>query len=339
MRTGGVRFRRQLSTPIEGEGAAAVYHPTTRVLTVLELLQARGRLSGPEIAERLEVDLRTVRRYVTMLQDLGIPVETERGRHGGYRLRPGFRLPPLLFTDDEALAATLGLMSARRLGLAAGPAAVEGALAKLERALPPDVRQRVVAVQQTLTIDAARPPDAPATSAVLALGAAAHQGRRVRIAYTNSQGISTERVVEPYGLVQFGRRWYLPAWCRLRGDRRLFRMDRIGTIELLDERFSPPADFDALAFVREALAAAPAFWTVVVRLGATLEEAQHRIAPHEATLAAGDGGVMMRFNIEDLDWAARYLVGLGFPFVVVAPDELRGVLRGIAAAVAAAAEA
>lgn len=130
-----------------------MYHPTTRVLTVLELLQARGRLSGPELAERLEVDLRTVRRYVTMLQDLGIPVEAARGRHGGYRLRPGFRLPPLVFSDDEALALTLGLLSARRLGLATDAVTAEGALAKLERVLPPDVRARVAAVQETLTID------------------------------------------------------------------------------------------------------------------------------------------------------------------------------------------
>src|SRR3990170_4068749 len=121
MRTGGVRFGDDLR-PLQNcharDGGAGVYHPTTRVLTVLELLQARGRLSGPEIAERLEVDLRTVRRYVTMLQDLGIPVEAERGRHGGYRLRPGFRMPPLVFTDEEALAVMLGLLAARQLGLA-----------------------------------------------------------------------------------------------------------------------------------------------------------------------------------------------------------------------------
>jgi len=315
-----------------------MYHPTTRVLTVLELLQARGRLSGPEIAERLEVDLRTVRRYVTMLQDLGIPVETERGRHGGYKLRPGFRLPPLLFTDDEALAATLGLMAARRFGLAAGAAAVEGALAKLERALPPDVRDRVAAVQRTLTIDAARPPDAPATADVLALGAAAHHGRRVRIDYTSAGGDTTARVVDPYGLVQLGRRWYLPAWCHLRGGLRLFRLDRIGRIEPLEEPFTPPSDFDPLAFVQEALAAAPGCWRVEVRLGVAVEEARRRIAPHEGTLEPRAGGVAFRFNVEDLDWAARYLIGLGFPFVVVDPPELRAVLRGIAAQVAAAAD-
>ena len=125
-----------------------MYHPTIRVLTVLELLQARGRLTGPELAERLEVDLRTVRRYVTMLQDLGIPVEAERGRHGGYRLRPGFRLPPLLFTDDEALAIMLGLLAARRLGAETvsfdyDPRSVECTRLLRERYFPEDAGWRV----------------------------------------------------------------------------------------------------------------------------------------------------------------------------------------------------
>ena len=165
-----------------------MYHPTTRVLAVLELLQARGRLSGPELAERLEVDLRTVRRYVTMLQDLGIPVEAERGRHGGYRLRPGFRLPPLVFSDDEALALTLGLLSARRLGLVTNAATVEGALAKLDRVLPADVRARVSAVQETLTIDQARGQAIPATTTVMALAAAVQEARRVLMRYESAKG-------------------------------------------------------------------------------------------------------------------------------------------------------
>src|SRR5207253_9212175 len=122
-----------------------MYFPTTRVLSVLELLQAHQRLSGPDIAERLEVNPRTVRRYITMLQDLGIPVEAERGRYGAYRLRPGFKLPPLMFTEDEALALTLALLAARRLGLTSPAAAVEGPLAKIERVLPLTSRQRLQA--------------------------------------------------------------------------------------------------------------------------------------------------------------------------------------------------
>src|SRR2546423_5268830 len=120
-----------------------MYFPTTRVLTVLELLQSHQRLSGPDIAERLEVNPRTVRRYITMLQDLGIPVEAERGRYGTYRLRPGFKLPPLMFTEEEALALTLGLLAAHKLGLAAAPPAVEGGAAQGGARFPTRVTGRV----------------------------------------------------------------------------------------------------------------------------------------------------------------------------------------------------
>src|SRR3989441_8843941 len=130
-----------------------MYHPTTRVLTVLELLQAHRQMSGPKLAERLEVDVRSVRRYITMLQDLGIPIEAERGRYGNYRLMRGFKLPPLMFTEDEALALTLGLLAARKLGLAVAAPAVEGALAKGERGLPTALGGRVQAVHETLVFD------------------------------------------------------------------------------------------------------------------------------------------------------------------------------------------
>src|SRR5262245_50639543 len=127
-----------------------VYRPTARVLTVLELLQAQGRMTGAAIAARLEVDIRTARHYVEMLRDLGIPVEAERGRHGAYRLRPGFKLPPLIFTEDEALALTLSLMAARQSGLAATAPAVAGVLAKVERVLPETTRARIRAVERTV---------------------------------------------------------------------------------------------------------------------------------------------------------------------------------------------
>src|SRR5258708_1245731 len=113
-----------------------MYFPTTRVLTILELLQSRQQLSGPELAQRLEVNARTVRRYITMLQDLGFPVEAVRGRHGSYRLRPGFKLPPLMFTEDEALALTLGLLVARQLGLTAAASRRRCACQDRARAAP-----------------------------------------------------------------------------------------------------------------------------------------------------------------------------------------------------------
>jgi predicted DNA-binding transcriptional regulator YafY len=284
------------------------------------------------------VDLRTVRRYVTMLQDLGIPVEAARGRHGGYRLRPGFRLPPLVFSDDEALALTLGLLSARRLGLLTNTATAEGALAKLERVLPPDVRARVTAVQQTLTIDQERGAAIPTTAIVLTLAAAVHESRRVLMRYESASGEGTERLVDPYGLVHVVGRWYAPGFCHLRTDLRLFRLDRIRGVDLRDEVFERPGGFDPLAFVQDALAVAPNAWHVEAVLATNLDVARDVVLPHEAVLEPVADGVVIRINAEGLDDAARYLIRLGCPFIVRRPEELRAVLRGIAAEIARAAD-
>src|SRR5688572_27793164 len=161
-----------------------MYQPTTRLLTVLELLQARPYLSGAELARRLEVDGRTVRRYVMMLQDMGIPVEATHGRHGGYQLRPGYKLPPLLFTEEEALAITLGLLAARRLGLTATAPATEGALAKIERVLPVAVGARIRALEETIGFTQRAFQPAPADSDILlTLGSATQYQRRVWLRY------------------------------------------------------------------------------------------------------------------------------------------------------------
>ena len=316
-----------------------MYHPTTRVLAVLELLQAHQRMSGPELAERLEVDLRTVRRYVTMLQDLGIPVEAERGRYGGYRLRPGYKLPPLMLTDDEALAVTLGLQAARRLGLAVAAPAVEGALAKVERVLPPAVRRRVAAVQETLVIDITPRREQPTSATVVALSAAADERRRVWLRYASARGEETERAVDPYGLVYLNGRWYVAGHCHLRHDLRVFRLDRIVQVEPRAESFVRPPDFDSLAFVHRSLATMPETWRIEVLLQTSLEDAQIRVPPHAATLEETPDGVVLRDYADSLEWMARSLVGLGCPFVVREPPELRDALRDLAGRVAATAEA
>src|SRR5579883_878030 len=195
-----------------------MHFPTTRVLTVLELLQSRQQISGPELATRLEVDVRTVRRYIVMLQDLGIPVEAMRGRYGTYRLRPGFKLPPLMFTDDEALGLTLGLLAARKIGLLAAAPAVEGALAKIERVLPAALRERVRAVQETLTFDFTPADAAPSHDIVGTLCAAALQQRRVTLRYRAYGSAETERDLDPYGLVYRSGFWYVAGYCHLRDD-------------------------------------------------------------------------------------------------------------------------
>ncbi len=316
-----------------------MYHPTTRVLAVLELLQSRGRLRGAELAERLEVDGRTVRRYITMLQDLGIPIEAERGRHGAYRLRPGFKLPPLMFSDDEALAVVLGLLAARRLGLAVAAPAAEGALAKIERVLPAPLRAQVRAVQDTLTLDLSPSEAAPDGGTLVTLGTAAQQSRRVWLRYRSpSAGADTERIIDPYGLVYRTGRWYAVGYCHLRADLRVFRLDRVLAAELRDEGFTRPRDFDNLAYVLHALATMPDTWAVEVLLETTLAEARRRVSPALATLEEAHGGVLLRCHVGDLDWIARFLAGLPWPVVVRRPPELRASLREFAAHVAGLAE-
>src|SRR5918911_2949712 len=219
--------------------------PTTRLLSMLELLQTRGRIGGPELARRLEVGERTVRRYAATLQEIGVPVEGERGRYGAYSLKRGYKMPPMMFTDEEALRLALGLLAARTLGLAGAAPAVEGALAKLERVIPEALRGRVRALQETVSIAAAR-PQAPASSeALLTLAAAVGEQRRVRLRYSSGLSRETEREVDPYGVMHREGYWYAVGHCHLRGGMRLFRLDRILEAALLEETFARPAGLDS----------------------------------------------------------------------------------------------
>jgi predicted DNA-binding transcriptional regulator YafY len=307
-----------------------MYHPTTRVLTVLELLQSRARLSGAELAERLEVDRRTVRRYITTLQDLGVPVESESGRYGGYQLRPGYKLPPMMFTEEEALALILGLLLSRGTGLGDSAPAVEGALAKIDRVLPDRLRGRVQAVQGALAVTHMRSRGGlsePGT--LLTVSAAADQNRRVWMRY---RGLSdeTEREVDPFGVVYHRGRWYTVGWCHLRDDVRMFRLDRVLALEPRDVVFSRPLDFDCAAYVVQSLATLPWGWPIEVLLELSLEEAQRRIAPDLGTLHAVPGGVILRTQADELDWMARLLVEIGSPFRIQHPPELRQAVQRLA---------
>ena len=309
----------------------ATYRPTARVLAVLELLQAHGQLSGAELATRLEVDRRTVRRYITTLQDLGIPIEAERGSYGGYRLRPGFKLPPLMFGDDEALAVTLALLMHRQRSIVAMAPAVESALAKVERVLPLALRERVGALVASLDLTpSSRSIPAPESATILALGAATHERRRLRLRYRSRRDEETERELDPYGLVVHEGTWYLVGWDHLRADLRVFRVDRILDIGRTEASFTRPAGFRALDHVMRTLASGPWRWEVEVLLETTLAAARERVAPWHAALEETPSGVVMHARAESLAGMARWLVSIGCPFVVRRPDELRAELRRLA---------
>lgn len=304
-----------------------VYRPTARVLAVLELLQAYGRMSGPELARRLEVNIRTVRDYIAILVDLGIPVEAELGRYGAYRLRPGYKLPPLIFTEDEALALTLSLLVAREHGITQTSPAIESVLAKVERVLPETTRARIQAVEQTVLFERSPSPQIPHPSVMMALISAVQMGHRVRLHYHSARANETERLFDPYGVVYHEGFWYTIGYCHLRQGQRLFRLDRIQEVKVCDDLFSPPTNFHAREVVQRALASVPRTWQVEVWLQTTVEEAQRKGRLSKAHYEKASNGVLLRGDVDDLQWAACFLAGLGIPFIIHHPPELRTALR------------
>ena len=301
--------------------------PTTRVLSVLELLQAHGRLSGSELADKLDVDGRTIRRYVATLEEMGIPIVSERGRYGAYGLVAGFKLPPMMFTNDEALALSLGLLAARGLGLAENAPAVASARAKLERVLPADLKRRARAIDESVALDFT----APVTGAdqqvlgVLSLAAQAQQGLHLK--YRDANDAESERRFDPFGLGFRGGRWYVIGHCHLRRGMRSFRVDRIVGVHPIAASFLRPAGFDALDYLSKAIANLPRSTPVEVWIEAGALDAQAQLSGAIGVFEPCAGGVLLRARTDHVDWFARQLARLPFRFEIRQPASLRAALR------------
>jgi len=311
-----------------------MYSPTTRLLAVLSLLQTHQQMSGAAIARRLEVDVRTVRRYITSLQDMGIPVEGERGPYGAYYLGRGSKMPPLMFTNEEAVALVLGLRVIREFRFPANTAAIEGALAKTERVLPEALLQQVRAIQSSVAFNVTNygnsPPSLHDNNTLIALSEAAQQRHRVALVYRSRQDELTERGFDPYGVVYTEGYWYTAGYCHLRQDLRTFRLDRIESITQRDEAFDDPGEFDVLGYMLSALANVPGPYQVEVLLKTTMDKAQAHVPSYLATLEPCAEGIMMRRAANNLEWVAMLLLSLDFPVEIKGPDALRATLRHIA---------
>lgn len=309
-----------------------VTRPTARVLAMLELLQTGRQRTVAELAAVLEVDGRTVRRYAEHLTDLGIPVRSQRGRYGGYRLAPGHKLPPLMLTDDEAVAVVLGLTLAERSGVVTtGRVATAGALAKVTRVLPRTLAGRIDSLLSTALFTSPVRTAVPAgTDTLLALASAAQARRTVALAYTAWDGQESRRELDVYGVVLHSGRWYVTGLDHGRGEVRTFRLDRIASAEQTDGSYDVPADFDAGARVVQGIAAVRWAHEVAVVLRTTLAEAREQLPPSVGRLSEHPDGVLLEARAERLDGMARLLAGLGWDFEVVTPDALRDEVLALA---------
>jgi predicted DNA-binding transcriptional regulator YafY len=297
---------------------------SSRLLTLLSLLQARRDWPGGELAHRLEVSGRTIRRDVERLRGLGYPVESLTGPAGGYRLRAGTAMPPLLLDDDEAIAIAVGLRTAARASVTGIEETSVRALVKLEQVLPTHLRRRVSALQAaTTTLPAGGPTVDP--QALTAIAAACRDFECVRFAYRGRDGVASRREAEPHSLVNLGRRWYLVAWDRGRRDWRTFRVDRLSGPASTGVRFTPrdlPAT-DAASYVSQSLSAAPNRYEARVTLHAPADTIRKRVPAYWGTIEPlDDERCEYRTGDDDLDWLAVRVAMLGVDFDVHEPPEL-----------------
>jgi predicted DNA-binding transcriptional regulator YafY len=323
--------------------------PTAQVLTLLELLQSGGTRTAAELADRLRVDERTVRRYVDHLIDLDVPVESVRGRYGGYRLASGYRMPPLMLTDDEALAVLLGLVVVRRAGLiTATGAAAETAAAKIQRVLPGRLAGRLEAVLESLAFTAAtRELPAPDTGVLLAVADAVRHHRPLSIRYTAADGRRSERTFHAYGLVSHSGRWYVTGADPGIGEDRTFRLDRVTDARVLPGSFEPPADLDPVQRVLSGLATAPYRHRVILQIQGPAEQIRTVLPASVATVADAPSApgkdqqtkrwLRVELQAERLDWLPPLLASLDLPFSIEQPDELREAVAALARRLSASA--
>jgi predicted DNA-binding transcriptional regulator YafY len=302
--------------------------PTSRLLGLLELLQDRPLATGRELAAAVGVDGRTLRRYVAALQELGIPVEGQRGVGGGYRILPGYRLPPMMLREDEIVAVVVGLLAARASRFPAPADGVEGALTKIYRVLPPTLRRRVAALETTVLFSGDGDVEAVRGDALLLVAEAIRRGRRILARYTSYTRTVTDRELSPYGLVVHLSRWYLAAHDHDRDALRTFRVDRLDDVRIEEQARAaePPPGFEPVAYVRRSIAGVPLTHEVSVILDLPVATAQGRLPDTLGTVTAIAGGSRFQARVESLEWIGRVLTGLGCSFTIEKPSELRTIV-------------
>jgi predicted DNA-binding transcriptional regulator YafY len=303
-----------------------------RLLRLLAVLSSRRSFTGSELAERLEITDRTLRRDVDRLRNLGYPVQSTSGVAGGYRLGAGADLPPLLLDDDEAVAVSIGLRTAAGGTVAEMDEASVRALGKLERVLPERLRKRVEALHAFIVPFANTGPTVDAET-LSTIASACHDHERLCFTYRARDGAVAARVTEPCGMVCTGRRWYLVAWDLDRADFRTFRVDRMEAPIGVGPRFPPrdPPDRDLAAYVSRSVSTGPYAVVANVVLHASIEDVSQHISPGAGVLQPIDASrCRLTTGARTLETVAAWIGMLGVDFEVEDPPELTAYLRGLA---------
>jgi len=298
---------------------------SSRTLRLLSLLQGQRYWPGAELADRLEVSVRTLRRDVDRLRELGYPVQAHRGVDGGYQLAAGAALPPLVLDDEEAVALAVGLHAATSSAVAGMAESSVRALTKVVQVMPPRLRRRVDALR-AMTVAQHWDDGGPEVDPVVltTVAQACRDAERLTLAYTAADGTPSERCVEPHRLVSLGRRWYLVAYDLGRHDWRSFRLDRLEQPRGDGGRFRPrelPAE-DAAQFVRAGLRSMPTTYEVRALVHAPAADVRGRLSRWVGVEEVDAGRCRLRMRTDSLDWAALALGAAGAEVSEVAPPAL-----------------
>ena len=302
---------------------------SARMLRLLSLLQTHRFWAGGELADRLEVSERTLRRDIDRLRELGYPVDATRGVSGGYQLQTGAAMPPLLLDDEEAVAIAVGLRFAAGGSVADIEDTSMRALTKVIQVMPPRLRRRVDALQQFTVPSVVNGGPTVDAAALTTIAQACRDDERLRFRYTRRDGDEAVRHVEPHRLVNVGRRWYLVAYDVERGDWRSFRVDRLRSPTPTGARFRQrdvPTG-DAAAFVRSGLESIPTRHNVVVRVSAPVATVAAVVGPWGSVRSLNDDRTELTMNVDTFDWPTFVLFSVGADFAVVEPAEFADYVR------------
>lgn len=309
--------------------------PASRLITLIMLLQNRPNQKAAGLADELGISVRTLHRYISALDEMGIPIYAERGPYGGFSLVRGYKMPPLVFTPEEAAAVSLGTGLVEELWGSLYRQAAHAALAKLENLLPEQQREEVSWARRTLVTTGLVHPGLDSLAATLeSLRSAIRESQRVQMRYQGASRPNPEtRQVDPYALAFRWGWWYVVGYCHTRRELRTFRLDRIQELTVLEQSFQPPDVFDARAFLEDASRGQP---QVYARLKFTPEAAQaarlNRLFWSEFA-EQPDGSLVVTFPAPDLNWAASTILAYGPVVEVLDPPELRQLVQAWAQAI------